>query len=549
LLRRLHGPWLLSADGLRDVSERQRTLRGAIGWSYDLLSPVERTLFTRLAVFVGGCTLEAAEMMCEDVLSPAQVLDGIASLLDKSLLHREAGMYGETRYVMLETVREFGLERLAFNGEDESLRSQHASCFLSIVDAADKSEVNPRKPRLNRLIDNDIHNVRSALDWFKQHDSQAALLLITPLLRWYRQRGPYAEARSLLDEVLALPGAAASTVPRANALFEAGILMSHCNEHGKALAFEKESLFLSQGLGFTGGEAAALLGLGRVSWRTGDYEKAWRWLDNALEVFRALGDPGGIAHALVLLGQIALHYQLDIPRARALAEESLAVARQAGFVYLRPAQILADTLFAEGDLVGARSQLEQWLAALRQEQEGKAMIAGCLHDLGIVATRQGDFTSAHQFLEDSMVLWKELGNSDSLRACYLPMAALVQAEGNCGQAVKLFREALAGVKHDRWSWGSYLLGLATLAQAAGEYELIARLLGAIHLVDETVQRLFPIQRNDFSHLADAARVRLGATRFDDAWAAGRELAFDQAAEQAVSILETLLPAQSHITSY
>ncbi len=119
LLLRLHGPWLLSADGLRDVSARQKTLRGAIGWSYDLLTPVEQTLFTRLAVFVGGCTVEAVELLCGDALSPAlplsppQVLDGIASLLNKSLLRREAGLYGEPRYGMLETVREYGLERLA----------------------------------------------------------------------------------------------------------------------------------------------------------------------------------------------------------------------------------------------------------------------------------------------------------------------------------------------------------------------------------------------------------------------------------------------------
>ena len=109
LLTRLHGPWMLSMDGLRDVSPRQKTLSGAIGWSYDLLTPTEQTLFTRLAVFVGGCTLEAAEMLCEDVLSSAQILDGIASLLDKSLLHREISLHGEPRYILLETVRELSL--------------------------------------------------------------------------------------------------------------------------------------------------------------------------------------------------------------------------------------------------------------------------------------------------------------------------------------------------------------------------------------------------------------------------------------------------------
>ena len=185
LLARLRGPWLLSADGLRDVSARQKTLRGAIGWSYDLLSPAEQTLFTRLAVFVGGCTLEAAEMMCEDTLSPAQLLDGIGSLLDKSLLHREPGLHGEPRYVMLETVREYALERLALSRQEGALRERHASCFLRLIEKAEQTGLDPGFIQVRRLIDDDIHNIRAALAWAMQHDVQAALLLTAPLLDWF----------------------------------------------------------------------------------------------------------------------------------------------------------------------------------------------------------------------------------------------------------------------------------------------------------------------------------------------------------------------------
>ena len=126
LLAHLSGPWMLSVDGLRDVSARQKTLRGAIGWSYDLLTPAEQTLFKRLAVFVGGCTLEAAEAVCANTeqasTSSCHVLDGIASLLDKSLLRREIGLHGESRYAMLETIREYALERLAAGGEAAGAR-------------------------------------------------------------------------------------------------------------------------------------------------------------------------------------------------------------------------------------------------------------------------------------------------------------------------------------------------------------------------------------------------------------------------------------------
>ncbi|MBK9231761.1 MAG: AAA family ATPase, partial [Anaerolineae bacterium] len=286
LLARLHGPWLLSMDGLRDVSARQKTLRSAIGWSYGLLTPLEQTLFTRLAVFVGGCTLEAAELLCGDALSPplplplspAQVLDGIASLLDKSLLFRETGRYGAVRYAMLETMREYGLERLATSGEDATLRARHARCFLRIVDNVDQAEINPRKLQLNRLIDDEIHNLRAALDWFKRHDVQAAMILTTHLLLWYGQRGPREEGRRLIDEVLGLPEASAHTIHRARMLFEAGILMIQNDEFAKALEYEEESLLLSEETGDSKGKADALLGLGRVAWVMADWNRAFFYL-------------------------------------------------------------------------------------------------------------------------------------------------------------------------------------------------------------------------------------------------------------------------------
>ena len=140
LLAHLSGPWMLSVDGLRDVSARQKTLRGAIGWSFDLLTPNEQTLFKRLAVFVGGCTLEAAEAVCaDDAKSPTyscNVLDGIASLLDKSLLRREIGLHGGFRYALLETIREFALERLATGGEAAEARDRHLAWCLTVAASA-----------------------------------------------------------------------------------------------------------------------------------------------------------------------------------------------------------------------------------------------------------------------------------------------------------------------------------------------------------------------------------------------------------------------------
>ena len=194
-------------------------MRGAIGWSYDLLTPTEQTLFTHLAVFAGGCTLEAAQMMCEDALSPAQVLDGIASLLDKSLLHRETDLYGEPRYAMLETVREYGFEQLAAQGQEPAMRERHVRCFLRLIDIADQTDLDPAWIRVRRLVGADLHNMRAALAWAMKYDVQVALLLVTALLDLFASHGPYAEGLRMIDDVFALSGASADTIPRAKALF------------------------------------------------------------------------------------------------------------------------------------------------------------------------------------------------------------------------------------------------------------------------------------------------------------------------------------------
>ena len=543
LLGRLRGQWLLSADGLRDVSARQKTLRNSIGWSYDLLSPAEQILFTRLAVFAGGCTLEAAEIMCEDALLPTQVLDGIASLLDKSLLHREAGLYGETRYIMLETVREYGLEQLALNGEDAVLRAGHVSCFLRLIEKAEKADLDPSVVQLRRLIDDDIHNMRSALAWAMKHDVQAALLLTAPLLHWFGQRGPHSEGRRLMDEVFALPGASARTIPRAKALLEAGILMYDYRENALAQAYEEEVIAISQELEYEKGIANALLFLGTIAmsgWF--DQTAARQYYDQSTAIYRKLDDPDGVSYSLVLLAWIDFS-QADYPRARAMAEECLTIARQAGFRFPTPLGILGDIAYAEGDLDQARLLHEQRLAIERQRGE---VNPHTFIELAMVATRQGDFIAAHAFLDEVLARLKGYRHVDFFYVCdcYLLLARLVQAEGDTGSAVRWYRTSLPCVVHRRDDWSLWGLGVAALAVSLDQHELAARQLGAVDAMDVRDYRLLPVEHDDYHRLADAARAHLGKALFEAAWEQGREQGFVQAAEEAISILEALQPGHT-----
>ena len=545
LLQRLHGPWLLSTDGLRDVSVRQKTLRGAIGWSYDLLSPAEQTLFMYLSVFVGGFTLEAAELLCGDTLipplplafSPTQVLDGIGSLLDKNLIQRETGMYGGTRYVILETMCEYGLERTILSGREAKLRERHASCFLELVEFADKAEVNPRKLNLNRIIDDELHNLRAALEWLKPRDVQATLTLTAHLLRWYYHRGPLTEGKRLIDQVFTLPGATMPTIPKARALFDASILVAADNDAIAARGYAEESLILSQELGYLKGEADATLALGQVAVHQNGWERASFYFEKALTLYQAIGDRGGIAYVKVMLSNSAVD-RADFSMASVLAQESLACAREAGFPFHWPLFILANNcFFVECDLDQAWNMYQQLLTSLREDQESIGHISSCLFALGDIATRRGDLALAHVLYDEAFALVKRFDNPQIILRYHLWLAELNQAESNYRQALHSYRAGLSVALSDPSLRAILLIDLAALAVAIGMYELAATLLGTVDTVEENFGPLSPIHLADYQRVANEARSHLRETRFEKARMVGREQEYTTMAESALSIME------------
>ncbi|MCB0186776.1 MAG: hypothetical protein KDE31_21060, partial [Caldilineaceae bacterium] len=517
-----------------------------------LLSPAEQTLFMYLSVFVGGFTLGAAELLCGDTLSPplpltfssAQVLDGIGSLLEKNLLNRETGMHGDQRYVMLEIVREYALERLVVKREETALRERHARCFLDIIDRADKTEINPRKPLLNRLIDNEIHNTRKALSWTFEHDTQAALILTTHLVHWYGQRGPFREGARLNDEALNLARASDQTIARARLLFEAGILMIQNDDFDTAQWFEEQSLELSRAIGYRKGEADALLGLGRVSWVRSGWSAALEHFARSLALYRVLNEPGGTAYALALMAHVRVNSGTDLVHVRTLAEESVSIARQTGFMFPWPKYVLGAMLANAGDLTTARLMLEQTLAEARI-QEGKPFISGCLIDLGEVATRQKDFTAAKAFLDEALVLKSELGNHEDVNSVFRSLAYLATATGEHHQAFILYKASfvVTGRSHNRSSMSEYLIGVATLAVALNRYQLAANILGTVDSLTETVRPLFPIEKADYARNVELIRKHLDEVEFERARTNGRRRTFEETAVEAISILEKALDSE------
>lgn len=480
-------------------------------------------------------------MMCEDVLSPAQVLDGIASLLDKSLLHRAVGMHGETRYAMLETVREFALEWLVANHKDANLRQRHAYCLLRLIERAEQWGRDPGFIQVRRLVDDETHNMRAALAWAMQHDVQTALMLTAALLDWFEKRGPFTEGSHLIDKIFALPGASERTIARVRALVSAAELLVSGYMTVDALAFAEDGLFLSQDLRYDRGIADALYVLARIAidgWQ--DLDAAVRYLERSLASFRTIGDPVGMASVLYRLAVIAIK-RSDLLRANAFAQELFTVAQQGGFRFPNTQWVLGDIAYAEGHFGTARMHYEHALAVERQRGGEMGVYAATLIKLVTIATHQGDFPAAHTYLDQASARKEQFGNlSNDRYVLWLLAARLAQEEADYRNALRWYRASLPGIRDLREFWSDWCLGLADLSVVLEQYELASRLLGVAEAMDETNYRLLPLDRQHYNRLTELSRAILGGARFDAACEEGRDVPIEQVNQETVAALEAIM---------
>jgi excisionase family DNA binding protein len=329
LLGHLSDRLRLLTGGARDLPTRQRTMRDTIAWSHDLLTSAEQVLFRRLAVFAGGCTLEAMEAVTgapeHDGVDP---FDGIASLVDQNLLRREPGLDIESRFTMLETIREFGRERLAASGEEPATRNAHAAFFLRLVERLDAAKGGPEEPAMVDRVQVDLDNVRAALAWsLERGDVETGLRLAVAMLPFWFLRGPLGEGRDWLDRALGLatPDVASSAL-RADLLLAAGCIAHRRLDIAHAEAVLLECLAIRQEVDDKPGEADAREQLGFVASARGDAVAAAAHFEHAIALCREADFPP-TPYALWGLA-IARHRLGDDARAADLLEEALARCRQ-----------------------------------------------------------------------------------------------------------------------------------------------------------------------------------------------------------------------------
>jgi predicted ATPase/Flp pilus assembly protein TadD/transcriptional regulator with XRE-family HTH domain len=415
LLARLDHRLPLLTGGARDLPERQKTVRATIEWSYALLDEAEKVLLARLSIFAGGGTLAAAEAVCGgDPISSVDLIDGLESLLAKSLLQRIDDPDGEPRFYMLETIREFAQERLTESAESAAIQQQHAVYYVALAESIAPQLATARLTESLQRLTRELDNLRSACAWSVTQDiAEAALRIVGCLQLFWYWRGHVEEGRRWLEASLARSQGAPVAVC-AKAYRSAGLLAWAHGDYAQALVYDNQSLVLYQALGNNRGMAEALNSLANSTSEMGDDNTARQYYEQSLTFYRSSGYVPGIAMVLSNLGEISARNG-DYTAARTYYDESLALKRTLG----NPGSIavvllnLGEIAMVQGDDDQAVGYLEEGLRLGRSVNTPHIM-GLCLENLAKVDLRHGRVEAALRLLNEALNLLRDIHNTRAL---------------------------------------------------------------------------------------------------------------------------------------
>ncbi len=505
ILSKLQSRLRLLTGGARDLPARQQTLRGAIEWGYDLLNPGERRLFRSLAVFVGGCTLEAADRVCGEWLAEddpsIDLLDGLGSLLDKSFLKQEADE-DDVRFFMLETIREFALEKLDEFGDKEVLQRRHADYYKGLVEeAAQTMRRGNRKHWLNSL-ESELDNIRAVL-------------------------------QMSLDNAVASAQYAETGLRMIGGLEDFWTLRGHVYEGerwGEAM--------LGATAGRTALRARAMHATGYTAFIGSDLQMARKWFEMALDIYRELNDPAGIAYSIHMLGA-CVAFMEDPAVGRALSIQGMEIFRSMPILdnwgLSQAGMALGVLTLLQGDYAKSLELLEE------SEKFGRAsgdmyMVAQVRNYLGDIARMQCDYPRAEAMYREALPIYEDVGSRTDLPAILHNMAYVSLALGRQQEALSQFSEAVALQKELGSKPGILegLAGLASVAGAQGKPEYAARLLGAVAAARERLGgQMWPAEQVEFERSLASVRDQMDEATFEKTWSAGRNMGFDEALRYAL----------------
>jgi non-specific serine/threonine protein kinase len=574
IAERLSDRYRFLTTGNRAGLPRHQTLEALVEWSYDLLAPEEQLLFARLAVFPGGWTIEAAEAVCSEGLS--DVVDLLLRLVAKSLVIQVEGKASRTRYRMLDTLRSYAERRLGLSGAAEPLRERHARHYLAFLESLDRRVEGPEQALYLDLLEEDVDNLRVALDWCTATDQAEPGLRgawTLAILAWLR--GYLNEIDTRLKALLAAPSAkVAAAAARAKGLVAAGYVAHYRGEVARARGLVEAGLDLFRRLDDRNGIGQALTWLGLIVTAQGEYELAGSFFQEALGIFEAAGDDfwtarvatnfgrclnlaGKRAEAAVYLDRaLMLRRKIkdargvantlfhladgmlaagDYDRAQALAGEAIAVARSIGdrFVLLRALIGLGRLGYMRGDLSLAHRYLDEALDQAQRDGFGHDQTEVAVL-FGLIARDEGDLAQARWWANDGLRRAKAGTQTPEVaRALYL-LGDISRREGIAGEADRYLRDSLLIYRQIRNAVG-IALALAARASLRAPESRTVRVVGAAEAVQSgQVGANASIEWRELGQVIDRARPLRDDPAVARAWEAGRGAAFDAVVAEALA---------------
>ncbi len=555
LLTRLEHRLHILQGGARDAPIRQQTLWHTLIWSYDLLTEEEQRIFRWLSVFVAGCSLEAAQTICEHLALPH--LEYITALIDKSLLQQRTQEDGESRLFMLETIREFGLECLAANGEHMLAQGAHAAYYLSLAEAAEPNLTGPDEGTWLRLLDREQENLRMAMGWALEQGNEGAEMALRfggALWRFWWARGYITQGRQFLSKALS-SGEQLRAVVRAKAYNGAAMLAFYQDDYTQAKMFCDQSLTLFRILEDRSNIAAILNLLGQIAAWKSDYTEARTLEEEALVLLRIEGDEWGIGSTLGMLASVTI-IQGDYAKAQALSEEALALFRASNDTWGMGFALhhLARCLFLQEDKIAACTCAEESLALCRESGD-KGAAAYALSLLGEITLFQQKIPIAQAYLQEALTLHKELEDRWGEARIHSLLAKMALVQGKLLIAHASYLESLHVLAE-----GSDKLLVATCLEGLSEVMLAldastasaAHLLGAAACLRKSIGApLSPVERVMYERTMTVVRAKLGRDVLKSVWAEGEhmtlaELITDIESELGLKKVSTFAhPFQTH----
>ncbi len=491
----------LLTGGARDLPARQQTLRGAIEWSYDLLTADEQKLFNMLSIFMGGCTLEAAEAVCDVTHLAVDLLNGLESLVSKSLVRQSETSSGEPRFWMLETIREYGLEQLAASGELDNLRRRHADYFVALAEEGEKGIVGPQIVEWLDRLEAEHDNFQSVLEWaVGREDGDWGLRLIGSLWHFWQAHGYMREVIGWVEESINAAGTPT------NSLVWVKVLMAHRFikwNQGDIYATDntmERAVAIARRIGAREYEAWGLSVLHTLRILSNDHisDRAaiLSTLQKVLVLDRQLGNTWYGAFSIMILG-LAHNGLGDFDEGRALCEEALILYRKLG------------------DLWG---------------------VSQAVNILGDLARIRGDYAEAQRLYEESLALYRKLGNKADVPASLHNLAYVALHQNDLERATLLFKESidLQLDRGNRLGVIECLFGFAGTALAAQQIERATRLfVAATRLQDEQRAQVWPAERAEHERSLAQLHALMDDAAWQAAWAKGQSLTLDQAVDYAL----------------